>query len=191
MINRRQLIGATGAIALSPFSSFGTTIATTPDASDPLYWSIPREITVNNLSTGERGTFLYHDKGEYVQDAYVALCRMLRDHRENKAVQLEPRLFDLIWANSEWYFRAQGKRPPYLSTSAYRTFRTNWVVGGSPGSRHPDGAAIDGRFAGFSVGQYSAMSRRWNAGGVGLYPNHVHTDIRPKPAYWVSKGVEI
>jgi len=191
MLTRRNFAKTAIVAAAAPWHQVGAAQSVlTPDQYDKAFWGLPREITVNNLNTGERGKFLYYENGEYVHDAYISLCKMLRDHRENKAVQLDVRLFDLAWANIEWYYRAQGRRPKYLATSAYRTHRTNALVGGSPGGKHPFGAAIDGRLEGVELGQYAAMSRLWRAGGVGLYRAHVSTDIREKPTFWQKSGLE-
>ncbi|MCR6481028.1 DUF882 domain-containing protein [Variovorax sp. ZS18.2.2] len=162
----------------------------TPAHTDPTLWLQPRAVAVRNMDTGQRGDFVYWRDGEFVMAEYYALCALGLDHREHKAIQIDPRVFDLMFATQAWYFGATGKRTHHEMTSLYRTPKTNRIVGGAPGGGHPRGLAGDGRLNGVSVSVYAAMLRRFQAGGVGLYANHVHWDVGRKPAFWRGGSIE-
>lgn len=157
--------------------------------SNPLgeqLWKLPREIKLRNVNTGKSGSYLYFDNGEYVLDGYHAACALLLDHRENRAIQMEPALLNLSWAAQHWYQSVQQKSTYTRLHSPYRAPKTNRLVGGSPTSSHLEGKALDGVLEGVSNDVYAAMLWKFKAGGVGLYPKHVHWDIRSKPVFWRS-----
>ena len=116
---------------------------------------------------------------------------MLEDHRARSAVQMKPSLFDLVYATQRWYTKATGKSATTEITSGYRTDSTNALVGGAPGSFHMLGAALDGRILDVSRPVYAAMLMKFGAGGVGLYPKHVHWDVGRRPAFWRGGKIEL
>lgn len=154
------------------------------NSGDPAFWLQPRSVAVRNMNTGQRGEFVYWRDGKYVMNDYYALCALGLDHHENKAMQIAPQVFDLMFATQAWYFGVERKRTEHELTSAYRTPATNFAVGGAPSSLHQSGRAADGRLKGVSVGVYAAMLREFKAGGVGVYGNHVHWDVGRAPTFW-------
>ena len=162
---------------------------TRPDQVDPDFWTAPRDIQVFNKSTGKKARLRFWD-GQYLQDAYVEMCYLLLDQHENIAVQMHMGLLDVIYATQRWYTTVTGKSAATEVTSGYRTYRTNALVGGAPGSYHVKGAALDGALSGVSLSVYAAMLLRFGAGGVGLYPRHVHWDVGRKPIFWSSMKTE-
>jgi uncharacterized protein YcbK (DUF882 family) len=172
---------------LLPSKSWST--ETRPDAIDGDFWMVPRDIAVVNANTGKHAVVRYWD-GAYIPSAYAEMCYLLEDHREHLAVQMRPALFDLVYGTQRWYTKATGKTAVTEVTSGYRTYRTNVLVGGAPGGLHPLGAALDGRMRGVSLPVYAAMLMKFAAGGIGLYPKHVHWDVGRKPAFWRSGQVE-
>lgn len=185
---RRSVIRA-GAVtlaapALALIRPHPAAAATRPDVVMPQLWSEPRVITVRNNNTGEAGTYCYFADGKWQMEQYLALCALVRDHRENAAIQIEPACFDLIYITQTWYAMAERRRASTTLTSGYRTPRTNRIVGGAPGGGHPKGKALDGLLEGLRPVVYSRMLRSYQAGGVGLYSGHVHWDVGRKPAYW-------
>lgn len=193
MIRRRSFVGACAAVsmpALGLFRTLPASAATRPDLLLPQIWNDPREISVHNENTGERGSFCYFADGKWQMEGYLALCSLLRDHREHMAIQLQPACFDLIYITQRWYEMAERRAASTTITSGYRTPRTNRIVGGAPGGQHPKGAALDGRLDGVNPEVYARMLRAYQAGGVGLYTNHVHWDVGRKPVYWRGRQRE-
>ena len=158
--------------------------------AQPGFWTQPRAINVRNASTGERGEFVYWRDGAFVMPEYFALCTLTRDARENKAVQMDPRAFDLVYGTQAWFLGAERKRTETIITNGLRTPRTNVIVHGAPGSKHLSGEALDGHMVGVTLGVYASMCLAFGAGGVGLYARHVHWDVGRKPAFWRGGGKE-
>lgn len=187
-IPRRTFLKTSAALVAAPslclFRAHPASAATRPDQALPQLWSEPRRISVRNQNTGESGTFCYFADGKWQMDEFLALCKLLRDHHENIAIQLQPACFDLIYITQRWYEMAERRPASTTLTSGYRTPSTNRMVGGAPGGQHPKGAALDGRLEGVTPTVYARMLLAYQAGGVGLYANHVHWDVGRKPAFW-------
>ena len=45
-------------------------------------------------------------------------------------------------------------------------------------------ARMEARLEGVSLGVYAAMLNSYGAGGVGLYPHHVHWDVGRPAVFW-------
>lgn len=93
------------------------------------------------MITGQRGEFVYWRDGQYVMDEYYALSALGQDHQAHEAVQIEPRVFDLMFATQAGYFGSECNRTFTELTSAYRTPATNKAVSGAPSSKHLEGKA--------------------------------------------------
>lgn len=191
MARRRAMVigGFATLTGLLPRKSLAQSGGTPADA-DPNFWLQPRVVVVKNMDTGQRGEFVYWREGRFVMEDYYGLCALGLDHDANKAVQIAPQVFDLMFATQAWYFGAERKRTEHELTSMYRTPGTNSAVGGKPGSAHLTGRAADGRLKGVSVAVYAAMLLKFKAGGVGLYKNHVHWDVGRAPTFWRGGRVE-
>lgn len=73
--------------------------------------------------------------------------------------------------------------------SAYRTAATNRDVGGAPSSHHlydvhPDSPAVDLGCARGRIEDWVAFLEQLHVGGLGVYPTHVHVDLRKARARW-------
>lgn len=182
------VLAAPGLILMSKTSYAASTVR--PDEVDPQFWSIPRSVKLFNANTGGAAEALYWENGAYVMDAYLSLSSLLYDHHENKAVQLQPALFDLVWATQRWYAMAERRQTTTDISSGFRTPKTNALVGGAPGGLHPKAAALDGRMRGVPLPVYARMLQAFGSGGVGLYTKHVHWDVGRPPRFWHAVGRE-
>jgi uncharacterized protein YcbK (DUF882 family) len=72
---------------------------------------------------------------------------------------------------------------PIQIISGYRSPKHNAQVGGVSGSYHQTGQGADITIEGISSKEVYKKLSNW-LGGVGLYPFHVHVDIRPYKARW-------
>ena len=164
----------------------------------PELWEQPRVVRValsrlgraQPLSSLTYTPYEYWRDGQVQMDAYLALSRLCADHHAGAAVQMDPRLFDLMFATQRWYEQATDKIGVHLITSAYRTPSTNLQVGGSPASQHLVGRALDGRLLGVDLPTYARMLKAFGAGGVGLYQHHVHWDVGRAPHFWMGNYKE-
>ena len=84
---------------------------------------------------------------------------------------------------------------PIVITSGYRSPQDNSKVGGAKNSQHLYGRAADIRVGKMSPAQvYCAIERmisagRMEQGGLGIYKQHVHYDVRGSRARWTGSGV--
>lgn len=191
--NRRQFLGLATTIAVAPAlllprKSFASTAR--PDEIDAGFWLSARSVRLVRPNTSQRIELTYWRDGAYLDDAYSELCFFLLDRRERLAVQMAPAVFDLTFATQRWFELATGKRATTTITDAYRTNRTNVLVGGAELSAHKVGAALDGLLDNVTLPTYAAMLLRFSAGGVGLYPRHVHWDVGRNPVFWRSSQAE-
>lgn len=75
---------------------------------------------------------------------------------------------------------------PIFVTSAYRTKEHNEAVGGVKHSYHLTGEAVDIRMPPNSTQLAKLVWALTVAefGGVGVYPDHIHADVRLGPTFW-------
>ncbi len=147
-----------------------------------------RTISLYHIHTKESLTITYKKDGKYVPEAMTKLNWFLRDWRENKETNMDPKTIDLLW---EMHTELGSKKPIYI-ICGYRSEKTNnmlrHTVGGqAKRSYHIRGMAIDATFPDISLKQmrYSALIRE--RGGVGYYPTSgipfVHVDSGPVRAW--------
>lgn len=150
------------------------------------FWLQPRLIRVG-FQFGKQTIFkevLYWKNGQYDSAAYLLLSQLCLDQNALKAIQMDPRLFDLIYATQFWFYQLMGYESHHLITSAFRTESTNQRVGGALHSQHLMGKALDGRIVGLDLNSYAQMLKSFKAGGVGLYSTHVHWDVGRQSCFW-------
>lgn len=76
---------------------------------------------------------------------------------------------------------------PLVITSGYRCPTHNRSIGGACHSWHLVGLAADIRSPDLPTSELALIAEALPAfrdGGIGVYPNHVHVDLRPAPARW-------
>jgi uncharacterized protein YcbK (DUF882 family) len=147
-----------------------------------------RTISLYHIHTKETITITYKKDGKYLPEALKKLNWFLRDWRENKATEMDPKTIDLLWEMHE----ELGSKEPIHIICGYRSEGTNnmlrrTVGGQAKRSYHIRGQAIDAAFPDIPVKQmrYSALIRE--RGGVGYYPTSgipfVHVDSGPVRAW--------
>jgi uncharacterized protein YcbK (DUF882 family) len=86
--------------------------------------------------------------------------------------------------------RAHFGNVPVTINSGYRSPAHNSKVKGKPRSLHMTGKAVDFVIKGYSPKQIAAEleklidQKKISQGGIGVYPNFIHYDIRGKKARW-------
>ncbi len=147
-----------------------------------------RTISLYHIHTKETITITYKKDGKYLPEALKKLNWFLRDWRENKETEMDPKTIDLLW---EMHTELGSKEPIHI-ICGYRSDKTNnmlrrTVGGQAKKSYHIRGQAIDAAFPDVPVKQmrYSALIRE--RGGVGYYPTSgipfVHVDSGPVRAW--------
>jgi len=73
---------------------------------------------------------------------------------------------------------------PLLVNSGYRCKKENRRVHGVKGSYHLFGLACDVTTASMDMSELLKYAKNINFGGIGIYDNFLHLDIRPEPEFW-------
>jgi uncharacterized protein YcbK (DUF882 family) len=121
--------------------------------------------------------------GHYDAAALKQLNWFLRDWRNDKGTNMDPRLFDVLWEAYRGAGR-MGPDDPVTVLSAYRSPETNAMLRRrshrvAEHSQHMLGKAMDTTIPGLSMEQLREIGMRMQRGGVGYYPslNFVHLDV--------------
>jgi uncharacterized protein YcbK (DUF882 family) len=140
-----------------------------------------RTISLHHLHTQEDITITFKREGRYDANALKKLNWFLRDWRNDKTIEMDPHLFDLVW---EAYRAVDGSQPIQI-VSAYRSPETNSMLrrrssGVAKASLHTQGHAMDFIIPGVSLEALRNVGLRLQRGGVGFYPTSgspfVHLD---------------
>jgi uncharacterized protein YcbK (DUF882 family) len=130
--------------------------------------------------TGEALNRVFWTNGEYVPGALADINRLLRDHRTNEVLPIDPQLLSLL----ERITSLTGKNDTLHVISGYRSPVTNRTLADrsddvSRRSLHMDGKAIDIRIPGRDLQTLRNAALSLRGGGVGFYPHSqfVHVDI--------------
>ncbi len=175
--SRRGLLigaGAAGAAILTA----GTGMAAEPRRRDGA-----RSLSFDNAWTGEKLKITYYENGRYVDGALQALDRLMRDPRDNTIVEMDPRLYDLLFDLS----RLMDSANPFTLISGYRSPATNSMLAArsravAKNSFHLRGWAADVRLQGRDLRQLALGAISLHRGGVGMYSrksNFIHVDTGP------------
>lgn len=73
---------------------------------------------------------------------------------------------------------------PLIINSGYRCKIHNTQVGGVPTSYHLFGFAADVTVPSMKMGELLKYAQNIRFGGIGIYDNFLHLDIRPDPEFW-------
>ena len=140
---------------------------------------VERKLHLVNTHTGEELDARYFADGHYDPEQLGALDWLLRDYRTSEVLQIDSRLFDLLYELAQ----AAEMEPRYEIISGYRSPATNAMLvattdGVSSHSLHMEGRALDVRLVGLPAVALRDLALAKQAGGVGYYPvpNFVHLD---------------
>jgi len=138
----------------------------------------PRQLSFQNLHTGEQLAVEYHDGHDYLSDACTEINWLLRDHRADEAYGMDTGLLDML---HELASATGGSR--FEVISGYRSPATNASLrkqsnGVAKRSLHMQGRAIDVRLGGVDTRHLRDAAVHLRAGGVGYYAksNFIHVD---------------
>lgn len=139
-----------------------------------------RHIELHNTHTNETVSVLYR-RGEELQPlAIESLRHVMRDHRNNTVHDIDPALYDQLFALA----RVAKCDPRFEIISGYRSPESNSAMSARPGSGvakhslHMEGRAIDVRLHQCSCSHLRDLALTAGRGGVGYYrrSDFVHID---------------
>jgi uncharacterized protein YcbK (DUF882 family) len=153
-----------------------------------------RTISLVHLNSHESLTVTFRRDGRYDRDGLKQLNWFLRDWRTQDMTNMDPKLFDILWAVE----RESGSRGPIQVLSAYRSPNTNAMLrrrsrAVAEHSQHMLGRAIDFNLPDVPMAKVRAIGMRLQRGGVGYYPNvpFVHLDTGSVRAWPRMPRVEL
>lgn len=147
-----------------------------------------RTISFFHIHTKETLTITYKRDGKYDPDALKQIDWIMRDWRQNKAIEMDPKTIDLLW---EMHTELGSKEPIHI-ICGYRSEATNnmlrrTVGGQAKKSKHMTGQAIDATFPDIPLKQLRWSAAIREVGGIGYYPTSgipfVHVDTGPVRAW--------
>jgi uncharacterized protein YcbK (DUF882 family) len=145
-----------------------------------------RSLRLYNTHTGESLRRVYWAQGQFIPDALHDINKLLRDHRNDKIAEMDPKLIVLLNDVSDKF----GDQKVLHIISGYRSPESNAKLAAASGgvakhSMHMDGKAIDIRLPGANLAQLHKAAMGLRGGGVGYYPDSqfVHMDTG-RVRYW-------
>ena len=138
-----------------------------------------RSLRMYNTHTGESLRAVYWAEGKFVPEAMTDINKLLRDHRNNKVAQMDPKLLFLL----DQVSTAVGANSTIHIISGYRSPESNHLLaettnGVAKHSMHLEAKAIDVRIPGRDLAVLHKAALQAGGGGVGYYPDSqfVHMD---------------
>jgi uncharacterized protein YcbK (DUF882 family) len=145
-----------------------------------------RTLRMYNTHTGESLRSVFWAEGQFIPDALKDINKLLRDHRNDKIAEMDPKLIVLLNDVSDKF----GDNQVLHIISGYRSPESNAKLAAASNgvarhSMHMDGKAIDIRLPGKNLAQLHKAAMSMKAGGVGYYPDSqfVHMDTG-RVRYW-------
>lgn len=174
-LSRRQFVTAAGAgCAALATTTLLPNFAFAAKALPPT-----RSLAFRSLHTGEEVKATYLRDGTLQPEGIQALNFVLRDWRNGEVWQMDPQLFDLLYALR----KRMDSKQPFELISGYRSPQTNaQLAANSSGvakrSLHMRGMASDIRLPERDLKALHKVALSMQAGGVGLYSKSgfVHVD---------------
>ncbi len=169
---RLALLAALGSSCV-PYGNAIASLSTYPELSLSLY----------NLHTTESFNGVFWAAGSYDTDALGQINSLLRDHRTNGVVEIDPRLLSMLYLVRN---RVENASQPFSIISGYRSAETNRKLalrnsGVAKNSYHIKGRAVDIRLPGIETSQLKEAGLSLRVGGVGYYEksDFIHLDTGP------------
>lgn len=148
-------------------------------------------VAVAKRSVGRGRLWMIRERGgEQIETAFrsdegflaapvAELSWFMRDVKDGeRAVWIEPRLFDLLSAVQSAMSAVHGGPLPIVLTSGYRTRSRNaHVEGAAKESMHIYGYASDIKVRGYRAASVALAGGMFAGGGVGVYPDFTHLDV--------------
>jgi uncharacterized protein YcbK (DUF882 family) len=138
-----------------------------------------KSLKLFNTHTGETLSSVFWAEGQFLPDALNEINRLLRDHRSNTIMPIDPNLLTLL----EQVSAQVGQAQTLHVISGYRSPETNQGLadrsnGVARHSLHLEGKAIDIRVPGRDLASVRKVAMGLRGGGVGFYPasQFVHID---------------
>ncbi len=170
---RRSALFAALSIPFFPFENVIAGNNSYPELSLSLY----------NIHTTETFNGVFWSAGAYNTDALEQINQLLRDHRTNAVIQIDPRLLSVLYLVSN---KLGKPKQPFSVISGYRSAETNRKLAlknarVAKNSYHIKGRAIDIRLPGTDTKQIQRAGMALRVGGVGYYQksDFVHLDTGP------------
>lgn len=180
MHSRRGFLKSLGGTAL------GLASASALASRVPFPSSSERKLSFYNLHTGESLESTYWADGFYIPESMKEVDHLLRDHRSNTSISMDPRLFDMLHLLQQ----DLGVEKQFHVISGYRSPETNEKLRKNSSkvakkSYHMLGKAIDIRVPGVPLKNLHTHAHSLRAGGVGYYQrsNFIHVDVGPVRAW--------
>ena len=139
-----------------------------------------RSLHMYNTHTGESLRSVFWAEGKFVPEAMNDINKLLRDHRNNKIAQIDPKLLFLLDQVSNQVGGDKASCTSFRATA--RPNRTSCCAETTNGvakhSMHLEGKAIDVRMPGRDLAALHKAALHAGGGGVGYYPDSqfVHMD---------------
>jgi len=139
-----------------------------------------RTLYLHHAHRNESIAATYRVNGHYDPAVLEKLNYFLRDWRNDDQINMDPRLFDVVWE----VYRTAGANDEIQVLSAYRSPETNAMLrrrsrAVAEHSQHMLGKAMDTTMPDMSMEKLREIGMRMQRGGVGYYPNanFVHLDV--------------
>jgi uncharacterized protein YcbK (DUF882 family) len=141
-----------------------------------------RSLTIQHMHTQETATITYKVNGQFNRAGLDKLNWMLRDWRRDEPINMDPRLFDVVWEAVQ----STGTSDPIHVVSGYRSPTTNAMLRRrsnmvAKNSQHMLGKAMDFYLTDVGMDKVRDVGMRMQRGGVGYYPTSytpfVHLDV--------------
>ncbi len=177
-MNQRRSFLKSSALLASALS-VPAIVRATPKAAALAAMPHERSLHMYNTHTGESLHSIFWAEGKFIPEAMNDINKLLRDHRNNKVSEIDPKLLFLLDQVSN---QVGGNSVVHI-ISGYRSPETNKLLHESTGgvathSLHIEGKAIDVRIPGRDLATLHKAALHAGGGGVGYYPESqfVHMD---------------
>jgi uncharacterized protein YcbK (DUF882 family) len=169
--------GLTGLIILT-----ATTLSGINSVGNAIANGDTRALTIQHMHTQEAATITYKVNGQFNRAGLDKLNWMLRDWRRDEPINMDPRLFDVVWEAVQ----STGSSNPVHVVSGYRSPTTNAMLRRrsnmvAKNSQHMLGKAMDFYLTDVGMDKVRDVGLRMQRGGVGYYPTSytpfVHLDV--------------